>query len=477
MAIKKNKEYVLSFRVVNVTTGHGATGEASNITLKISKDGGAEATVSGTISEINATTMKGMYKVTLTAAEMNANQIVLKGESTTASSEVDPIYLETIINERPDKFIYIDAVNGVAGTDPDVNGLPNNPVNSFSDAIAIATELKTYFFYLMPYTSITLPTASYTNYVFCGADPVSTSIFLNSNTYTRTSFYNTTIYGNVAGGNFFASKCFLGISALSVQLPECVCTNCIAKGSITFVSGIGTQKYVFKDCGISGFDGIQFDMNDVDGQLLLEGVQGTISLANMTHANSKALVIGQGNLIVASSCDKPVYIYGNFNLENSGTGQIYDDGNYYSQNVRDALALDLTAGITPDSNSVDDYLTDLITSGGTPVNLATGGATHAGNAVDIYAKAGQAFTNPVTLADNATNKAIIDEGVWDERLVDNVSPAKALTELKMFVRNNFIQDTSLNKTYIKDYNGDNAYEVQMERNGNLDTKTVTEIVA
>ena len=68
----------------------GVTGDDSNITLKVVKDGTAGA-VAGSVSEVDATNAPGMYSVPLTAAENTGSMISLVGKSSTAATTVNPV--------------------------------------------------------------------------------------------------------------------------------------------------------------------------------------------------------------------------------------------------------------------------------------------------------------------------------------------------------------------------------------------------
>ena len=105
----KGKEFYLRFYVQDLASGHGKTGDAANLTLRIIKDGGSPAAPTNAVTEIDALNMKGMYQVLLTAAEMDADAIDFKGESSTASTEVYPRYIETYSNIPVD----LEYINGV----------------------------------------------------------------------------------------------------------------------------------------------------------------------------------------------------------------------------------------------------------------------------------------------------------------------------------------------------------------------------
>lgn len=74
VGVKKNVEYTIVFKMVDATDF--ATSETGiTVTEEISKDGGAFSACTNAFSEI----ANGWYKITLTATEMNADEIIFKG--------------------------------------------------------------------------------------------------------------------------------------------------------------------------------------------------------------------------------------------------------------------------------------------------------------------------------------------------------------------------------------------------------------
>ena len=76
------------------------TGDAANITAKISKDGGATAATNDVNpTELSSTDAKGIYIFDLTQAESNANLIVLSAVSATENITLEPviIYTQTVM--------------------------------------------------------------------------------------------------------------------------------------------------------------------------------------------------------------------------------------------------------------------------------------------------------------------------------------------------------------------------------------------
>lgn len=73
------------------------TGDAANITARISKDGGASAATNDVNpTELDSTNHKGIYIFDLTQAETNANMIVVTPDSSTSNILLDPITIYTV---------------------------------------------------------------------------------------------------------------------------------------------------------------------------------------------------------------------------------------------------------------------------------------------------------------------------------------------------------------------------------------------
>lgn len=72
----KNQSASITFFLYNPTDGTAATG-ATSISVYVSKDGGSPVAATNTPSEVSSANCPGIYKIVLTATEMNADVIVL----------------------------------------------------------------------------------------------------------------------------------------------------------------------------------------------------------------------------------------------------------------------------------------------------------------------------------------------------------------------------------------------------------------
>lgn len=100
------KAYLYAY---DASTGLPKTGDSANITLALSKDGGATAAL-GTVApaELSSALQPGWYAATLTQAETNADQLLVAGKSSTANVVV----VGAAIFTRPANFTALSITTG-----------------------------------------------------------------------------------------------------------------------------------------------------------------------------------------------------------------------------------------------------------------------------------------------------------------------------------------------------------------------------
>jgi len=100
MAIR-GKPLKVNFLVWDTENNCGKTGVASSITLRYVKDSGPPSPVSNTVSEVDPVNMKGIYRVTLDANEMDGDFICVSGVVSGAQNTgvvVYPAFIQTESN-------------------------------------------------------------------------------------------------------------------------------------------------------------------------------------------------------------------------------------------------------------------------------------------------------------------------------------------------------------------------------------------
>ena len=85
----KNTATTVNYTVYNTSTGAVVTGDVSNHTAKISKDGGTLTTCANSPTELG----NGTYKITLTATECNCSTAQLVVVSSTTDTHIPPVLL------------------------------------------------------------------------------------------------------------------------------------------------------------------------------------------------------------------------------------------------------------------------------------------------------------------------------------------------------------------------------------------------
>ena len=83
-----------TFHVWDTANNEDKTGDAANLTIYLIQDGTAVA-ASGSPAEVDSANCPGIYKITLTAAEMSYNHITVCGKSSTADVVVIPAFIQT----------------------------------------------------------------------------------------------------------------------------------------------------------------------------------------------------------------------------------------------------------------------------------------------------------------------------------------------------------------------------------------------
>jgi hypothetical protein len=122
----RNVEMTITYLAWDTSANAGKTGDVGNHTLRWVKDGTSSAPTNSA-AEVDATNAPGIYKITMTATETDANIGVLCGKSSTADITIVPITLQ--FERLPD-------------ADPAANGgLPtvdaSNHINGVQDTLSV----------------------------------------------------------------------------------------------------------------------------------------------------------------------------------------------------------------------------------------------------------------------------------------------------------------------------------------------------
>lgn len=133
----KGAALTVNFTAWNTSTNALMTGDSANITMYIVKDGGVAAAVSpGTVTEVDATNMPGVYEIALSTSEMNADFVTVGGTSVTGSVEIMPQYVLT-------QEVWSEAARTVtAATNITSDASAINVTSGVVDTVTNATQLN-----------------------------------------------------------------------------------------------------------------------------------------------------------------------------------------------------------------------------------------------------------------------------------------------------------------------------------------------
>ncbi len=218
-------------------------------------------------------------------------------------------------------FIYIDTVNGSAGSEAYVNGVLDNPVNNITDANIIAAALGLKHLHVASGSSITF-VASQTNQTFGGEG---WTLNLGGQDITNTDIHSASVSGIGTGTKAIFRECCMD----SATIPVATLMDCALDGDLVLGS-IGT--YIFNDCysAIAGTATPSIDVGAAVGttSVNLRHYSGGIELKNLGQAGTdNASVEGNGQVVLNANCvGGTVAIRGNFTLtDNSDTTTVSDN--------------------------------------------------------------------------------------------------------------------------------------------------------
>ncbi|MCK5132398.1 MAG: hypothetical protein KAR40_09650 [Candidatus Sabulitectum sp.] len=219
-------------------------------------------------------------------------------------------------------FIYIDTVNGAAGSESYVNGVLDNPVNNITDANILAAALGLEHFHIASGSSITF-IASQTDQTFEGEG---WTLALGGQDISNTDIHSASVSGIGTGASraIFRECC---MDSATISLATLM--NCALDGDLVLGSA-GT--YIFNSCysAIAGTATPSVDVGAAVGNTSVNfrHYSGGIELKNLGQAGTdNASVEGDGQVILNANCiGGTIAIRGNFTLtDNSSTTTVSDN--------------------------------------------------------------------------------------------------------------------------------------------------------
>ena len=224
--------------------------------------------------------------------------------------------------------VYVDTVNGTAGTLTGVNGTSTNPVDSLTDAFTIATANNLTRFEIIPGSAVTLPADS-SSRSFVGRN---WDLALNSADISS-SYFEGAITTGIATGTVNEDPTFIGCLFGAVTLPPSNGFECGFFGVFTLGSAgsytFGGSAAVFAlsltiDFG-SGLNASEFFLPSWGGGVV------EIQNAGAGTGTYKYQMSGHGDLTINANCSATteVKLRGNIDLTNNASGITLDINSNY----------------------------------------------------------------------------------------------------------------------------------------------------
>ena len=215
--------------------------------------------------------------------------------------------------------VWIDTVNGTAGTADYENGTVDLPSDNISDATTLANSVGITRFKIAPNSSFTLAT-SYTGFNFSGDGKW--TLDLGGQDLNKTTIIHATLSGICTSSDepHFES-CEIG----TVTLPPCEILNSRLTSTIT-LSGAGTYSLDHCVSGVAGTGSPVIDFGSAVGStnLNMRHYSGGVQILNMGQNGTDNMSLeGNGALTINANCTGgTIALRGNFKITDNSGGAV-----------------------------------------------------------------------------------------------------------------------------------------------------------
>ncbi len=248
--------------------------------------------------------------------------------------------------------VWIDTVNGTAGTDNFTHGTVGIPSSNITDAKAIADSLGLKRFVVIQGSTITL-NATFDSYSFTGDH---WALALNGQDVKGTAFVGAEVTGTgtSSDGDPHFDDCGMG----AVNLPPCHLHRCGITGTIT----IGAGDYIVDQCyskiagtGAPSFD---FQAGELNTNLSIRHYSGGVEIQNMGGAGTDTMSLeGGGQLVINANCSGgTVAVRGNFTVTDNASGAVTlsDDARIDVGQIDDTISANTVVLDIPTTSEFED---------------------------------------------------------------------------------------------------------------------------
>jgi hypothetical protein len=255
--------------------------------------------------------------------------------------------------------VFIDTVNGSAGTDSYINGTEVNPVNTIADANTIAGNVGLSKFVIAPGSSITFA-ASQQNQVFTGHG---WTLALGSQSIVGSTFIGATVTGVATGTGDHQDFIDCHMGAVT-HIKDTTLKQCAIEGTQT----VGEAGEYFLDrcySAIAGASTWVFEFGDAIGNtnLNVRNYSGGIQLESMGDTGTDtASIEGQGQVIEGTCTGGTVAVRGAFTVSGITNLTLSDDARLDMPQINaEVTDVTITTGISDSATAADRLETSVLT--------------------------------------------------------------------------------------------------------------------
>ena len=217
--------------------------------------------------------------------------------------------------------IWVDTINGTAGSESFVNGVADNPVSTWADALTLSTNLGIQRFRLVGASTITL-TANSDSYTIVG-DGTAT-LTLAGQSVSGAVISGCILAGNDDGSNTVATiyrDCTVGTQSFGLHRME----NCGLSGTLTLAEA-GTFDWINCHSRVAGTGtpAVNVGTAVANTNLNMRNYSGGIEVQEFGDTGTDTMSLeGQGQLVINANCSGgTIAIRGAFTVTDNASGAV-----------------------------------------------------------------------------------------------------------------------------------------------------------
>ena len=308
-------------------------------------------TIAGQVSSVDTEHTFTLYTTHVgTAANLGKVRIRFANTGLTSSDlYIDQFYVTYSVVVQSVGYangaVWVDTNNGVAGTTAFVNGVADNPVDSWADALTIAAAVGLSRYIVINGSSIQL-SANSDHLTLLGQE---WTLDLNGQSCDDAVFQGAHVTGTCTGSEVIFRDCDLAAGGGTLTCAGMEAHNCAIAGDIVLTA---TNAYFFNKCysGIAGTSTPSIDLGAAvaNQQVNFRAYSGGIEVKNMGATGTDNMSLeGHGQIVLNANCDPSnspvVAIRGHFTVTDNvaggfvaGGGTISDDARYDVTQITDS---------------------------------------------------------------------------------------------------------------------------------------------